>query len=1090
MTLPTNPIRTPVPVAEDLWRRQFFTQQRGSPEESMYESTASELALLFRTVRQRGLQLPPPPKGWPTLNAGGLERLRLAAYVLQTIPDPSAQEQLNILADLPSSMEQVQAALAVPFALVDRALLDGQTPSHASREDVEGAFGLAQTELYALRLAVQADQRLPLQAYKDFFARLKTDVRHATWPLGEPEQVRLVKIVALASTLSRPSGSLPALIEWSDRMGSQLGRRAWHAIFQPRWAAQGETIAAFLSTCELTCALAQDIPLHDLLASLGQARLNLSSYRDQLVVRRQSLLNAQRPQRSLNSVVTDFAEVQAANGVALPAERLQTAAWSCQEVLSTLSTLTQLSEADLRGEVGILQERAAANKNWLAPADEARMLALACESLRRHMRITPYSTQIMTVLGLLNGRSAARGQLAQVKTGEGKSTIVTLLALVGAALGRKVDIISSSRPLAMRDQKRYAPLLRSWGLTSAHLCRDRTHHAEFLCNVVYGTNTDFEFSLLYDYLNIGRPAGVEGPTGRSMRPLDMVIVDEVDNLFIDQGRSSAIISTPQRDPNRWIVPPILKLVESWQTFSRPANPMAAARAMLRGCNTTDVAVKALSDDDLQRWLANAQTALLDKSEDVDYVLIDPAVCAQMMTEAGTPSADKITDKGKGLQVVLVDRNTGQLQLRSRWQDRLHQFVEAKHGLDIQDESLTAAEMSHPVFFSKYTDIFGVTGTMGESSERDEVRQMYGAETFDTPPYLPNQRIILPPLLCRQENDFLKTLTTEVATAKSADRPCLILMETIKESRTFSEHLRNQYIDHQVFNALQQEDEELIVARAGREGVITVATNMAGRGTDIVLTPGSRAAGGLHVVVAFYADNIRIEEQGMGRSARQGQPGSARLVVHTEPMNALLIPGDSINSVAGLEKLRARLLRQESAQRATKAAVDQVIHQFALSFYSDLKAWETQISDKLVQDESAAIAKSLWAKRTAAHSPSGNTAELSQSPCDGSLSASLTGILRTAVNADHCTKLCCAWLKIYRLSSREHYITTWGHTLQALLRSAQGWHQQPPSFIKEHFTAEAQSIYDAKLADSKMRVGDVANIFCQDVSSFVNNCTLA
>ena len=1062
-------------AAEAQWRQHFFAHEQGPMTAAPDGPSGAPLDALFDTVRRRRLILPAPPRAWPSLKAGGASRLRIAEHVLNQVPTARAQEQLDLLDSMPLEVDQARAILAAGCPLVDRGLVGAIFTSTAPRDALYQALGLARAKVLGLQVATLSPQRLPFADYRRFFAQLEARARNPTWGLGESEQVVLIKIAVLASTQAEHQGSLPALLEWSDRIGYQLGTAAWWAIFQPGQVQAGHRLATLLHAAELTAEVSQDVPVHSALRGLQGRTLDLNQFLEELERERSQLFASGHRARDLESVAHDFRTMTEKGGVSMGAARLEAAVQGCREVLTAWAGLRGLSATALAGELARLRAQGLAAGGALVGTPQAQLLAVGCESIRRHFKITPYSTQIVTVLGLLLKAPTDRGQLAQVKTGEGKSTIVTLLALYSAALRHKVDIISSARPLAIRDQHKYAGLLRSWGLSSAHICRDRQHDDEFLCDVLYGTNTDFEFSHLYEALGLGRPEHSLGPTERALRPTDRVIVDEVDNLFIDQGRSSAIISTVRHDPNVWVVTPILGLVRDWQENGVPRDPIRATRQALsigrRGAE--QVALGALSDESLQRWLHNATLALTEKKRNEDYVLID------LQARAGLSEHDQDRPVATGqvdtkLSVVILDRSTGQLLLRSRWHDRLHQFIEAKHGLSIHDETLTTAEMSHPVFFTQYRDIFGVTGTLGDAAERQEVFDTYAVPTFDTPPYQTSKRQILEPMLCPDEDSFLAALTDGVTRMQALGRPCLVLLASIKETQKFSQHLHAKTIGHQVLNAMQQEDEALVVARAGHAGMVTVATNMAGRGTDVILTPASRAAGGLHVLMGFYADNVRIEEQGMGRAARQGQPGSAQRIIHTETMQPLLEPGEALNSMDDLAALRTRLLCGEVKSRAGKVVVDRIIQQHAVRFYEGLKQWDASMSETLLHEETTKLQQRLWptVDNDLASDALRPGASTSDQPAGVDQNEALVAHLRAlrdtpCLDIQHSVVLSRIWIAAFVQAAREQHVLIWGDTLVALKRAGEIYCAAPCATNRSTFADQAKWIFATKMAAAQL-----------------------
>jgi preprotein translocase subunit SecA len=224
----------------------------------------------------------------------------------------------------------------------------------------------------------------------------------------------------------------------------------------------------------------------------------------------------------------------------------------------------------------------------------------------------------------------------------------------------------------------------------------------------------------------------------------------------------------------------------------------------------------------------------------------------------------------------------------QWQHGIHQFLQAKHNLVITPESLTSASIAHPTYFGVYQEIYGLSGTVGELSERKEIEDIYHVDSIDVPPHFPSQRQIFAPYLLAERTSHWHAVLEEIRGMKKIGRPVLVLFESIKDSVDFSAFLSSRGLVHQLLNEKQKESEDYIIARAGEAGMITVATNTAGRGTDIILSLSSLEAGGLHTIFTFYPKNLRVEWQGFGRSARQGQPGSCRMILNAQDSRIMVL----------------------------------------------------------------------------------------------------------------------------------------------------------------------------------------------------------
>lgn len=471
-----------------------------------------------------------------------------------------------------------------------------------------------------------------------------------------------------------------------------------------------------------------------------------------------------------------------------------------------------------------------------SPKTKIEQLATVYNAVQSVFNIRPYPIQLISVLSIIVHPSSVKGRLAQIKTGEGKSLIVAMLSAFWAMQQQCVDIITSSQSLAIRDQEKYASFYQELGLSSSHICvkEPNTHH--FCAPIVYGTNTDFEFSILREKL-YDNPA-------RNHRRMDVAIVDEVDNFLMDKGLQSARIAVPAIQTYQDIKYSIHQYVAT--------NMHMSIESFLKQENKLDAnIIDQLPTYYLAQWVTSAKQAQL-KNENVDYVI-------------------------KGDQVIIIDENTGELQHGSRWQHGLHEFVEIKHNIIPQKASLTGASISHPAFFDHYRHIFGLTGTLGSAEERKEITAIYHLDTINIPTRCVSQQKEYPFYYGPHEK-YYETILSDVRRMIQENRPTLILVRNINDSLLLSQYFNQTNIHHQCLNGVQRTPDALVVSRAGHQKMVTIATNLAGRGTDIILPNHVKKSGGLHVIVAFYPPNSRVEDQAIGRSARQGDLGSYRMIL--------------------------------------------------------------------------------------------------------------------------------------------------------------------------------------------------------------------
>ena len=502
--------------------------------------------------------------------------------------------------------------------------------------------------------------------------------------------------------------------------------------------------------------------------------------------------------------------------------------------------------------------------------------ALCREAARRALGQRHYDVQIA------GGACLHRGMIAEMRTGEGKTLVATLPASLYALSGLGAHIITVNDYLARRDAVWMGPVYDRLGLTVACLQHEAafrydpaggdltatTRREAYGADILYGTNSEFGF----DYLRSNTAPAPEAQAQGDCR--HFAIIDEVDNILIDEARTPLIISGPASQPE-----------EHYRNFAQWASRLREGRdyyinrergeaaifteegieRMERWCGAGDL--YAAENTHLVRYLENALTARALKQRDKDYVVQDGGV-------------------------VIVDEFTGRLQPGRRWSDGLHQAVEAKEGLKVQRESVTYATVTIQNYFRMYGKLAGMTGTA--ATEAEELYRIYGLEVASVPTNRPLIRKDQPDLLYRSAEAKWRAVVAEVAACRERGQPALVGTASVEASEELSERLRRAGIPHQALNARNHEREAGIIAQAGRIGAVTVATNMAGRGTDIILggaptddedddAPEARARerervlalGGLRVIGTERHQARRVDNQLRGRAGRQGDPGSSR-----------------------------------------------------------------------------------------------------------------------------------------------------------------------------------------------------------------------
>ena len=554
----------------------------------------------------------------------------------------------------------------------------------------------------------------------------------------------------------------------------------------------------------------------------------------------------------------------------------------------------QLTGDQLRAKTEEFRQRLSGRENLEDLLPEA--FAAVRESARRNLGQRHYDVQ------LIGGAALHQGKIAEMKTGEGKTLVATLAVYANALSGRGVHVVTVNDYLARRDPVWMGPVYHALGLTVGCLQHDSAYvfdpevsggttpglravarEEAYLADITYGTNNEFGFDYLRDNMALSTDRRVQ-------RELHYAIVDEVDNILIDEARTPLIISGPAEEP-----------VQLYQNFARLVPRLDPA---------TDYTI-----DDRSRAISLTQDGIA-KMEDWTNTsnLYDPENfhLVHYMENALNAHVMKLRDKDyvvRDGEVVIVDEFTGRLQPGRRWSDGLHQAVEAKEGLRIQRESITYATITLQNYFRMYEKLAGMTGTA--ATESDEFYRIYGLEVVEVPTNQPMQRQDLSDLVYQNDDGKWNAVTDKIVQVHESEQPLLIGTTSIEDSESLSERLRKRGVRHQVLNAKNHEGEAGVIAQAGRLGAVTVSTNMAGRGTDIVLGGADTARedwqqehdrvvemGGLYVIGTEHHDARRIDNQLRGRAGRQGDPGCSQFYVSLEDELMTRFGGDRIKTVMG------------------------------------------------------------------------------------------------------------------------------------------------------------------------------------------------
>lgn len=549
-----------------------------------------------------------------------------------------------------------------------------------------------------------------------------------------------------------------------------------------------------------------------------------------------------------------------------------------------------------------------------------QLVAIGRLAIRQEFGIYPYNTQVCAVLSELQGGG---GVVAQVKTGEGKSFITTLLSFV-LVMSHKGQghIITSSHSLCRRDQEESAKFFKAFGITTGHIAYEQPEAPAFQMRILYGTATDFEFAIMREMLQF-TPLFPDKPVEIGEKRFAWVIVDEIDNLTIDTSLSGARLSSAAEVTYDWVYRPIFNFVK--QNFSSEGrtgtskildNLKTHLKGYMGGRFASTVAN--FSDKKLAQWLENAWIALYQREAQKHYVV----------------ALDKSQGK-KEKAIVIVDYgNTGRFMYGSRWNGGIHEFLEVKHGLEPKRENICPISMSHPVFYPLYRLIFGLTGTIGSRFERDELDQIYGIRSHDIPTHNPPQRIDAGITFVETDKELIELILQRALDNIATGRTLLILCESIQDTNLFGARLAQAGIPYELLNEEQKKSENEILELARRPGAVTIATNTATRGTDIKPFKEVLEKGGLHVPFTYYPESDRVEMQGRGRAGRQGQPGSSEILLSRERLNKdpkiAALPLSEIPSY--LAKQREKKAVEEKDTHLAYAKVERYAFEKVQEFY--------------------------------------------------------------------------------------------------------------------------------------------------------------
>lgn len=745
---------------------------------------------------------------------------------------------------------------------------------------------------------------------------------------SESEKQRLIEVAKLLLPKNCDLEPISTYLLWCKTLRESKGSFPFNLLLSPTSITK-DSYANFIRAIQILCTPHLLCPSSVYSGIVGSTRKNVSHHQIEnleafaqgkisladLISHLEAKLEESKtdsPEKTLDQILKEFTGGVHCKQVKFPLTEKELKHIQLQ-YLKILEISDSIKKQSIAAWTEKIQEiKRSCEKKELSEEGLLTLLAIGREAIRIKFQIFPNTTQMLAILGILAHPVSMKGRLSRMVTGDGKSPTIALLAFVWACQGEVVDLIMPTRYLAKRDCKKFSSFFKEFSISTSHICVDHPPASHFSGQVIYGTNFDFEFAFMHDQL--------EDIPKRGNRPFHVAIVDEGDNLLLDCSLQSARMSIPLPSSLNWVYGPIFHFVRnlphSFQILSR--ENYLQLRQYLSDCHEGSYKndVKSLTDRQLGRLVASAFTALHEKVEGRDYKIKDQKVPAQFVTEK---------------QVVIVDwKITGREKEKSRWQGGVHQFLEVKHNLRIHDEGGTVSALSHPIYFSKYQRIYGFSGTLGNQIEREEMRTTYLIDSFDVPPHNTILRKELPPLLAPSREIQYQMILAEIKETINSDRPILILWESVQESIDFANFLQDEKVSFQLLNECQPEHEEFIVFRAGLPKMVTIATNIAGRGTNIVLDPKSNTNGGLYVILSFFPDNERVQDQGFGRGGRYGQPGTCRLILN--------VNGEvTTDTLAELYEKRRICEEEESIRRLAAIEKERKEYKFLEEFWKELRA---------------------------------------------------------------------------------------------------------------------------------------------------------
>lgn len=534
----------------------------------------------------------------------------------------------------------------------------------------------------------------------------------------------------------------------------------------------------------------------------------------------------------------------------------------------------KLSDDEIKSEFNTLQDKVSKNEKSLDDVLND-VFAIVREVGSRKLNMRHYDVQ------LIGGMVLNDGCIAEMKTGEGKTLVATLAVVLNAMSKKGVHVVTTNDYLAQRDANEMKAIYEFLGFSVGVLVQGNNALRKeiYACDIVYGTNSEFGF----DYLRDNMCFSAED---KMQREHNFVIVDEVDSILIDEARTPLIISGPTN-----------------RTLDGYIKANKVAQALQRGVASENPKEKPSGDfvvDEKNRSIILTESGIskAEKLFAVDNLYsMDNAILAHQLDQA--LKANNLFEKDvhyvlRNNEVMIVDEFTGRVSEGRRFSEGLHQALEAKEGVKIQEESQTLADITYQNYFRMYSKLSGMTGTA--QTEASEFSQIYNLEVISIPTNVPVIRKDLDDLIYKTQDEKFKAVVNLITQLHKKGQPVLVGTASIEKSELLHSYLVKAKIPHSVLNAKNHAHEAEIIKDAGKKGAVTIATNMAGRGVDIKISDEIRELGGLYIIGTERHESRRIDNQLRGRSGRQGDPGTSRFYLSLEDNLLRIFGGDRLKAI--------------------------------------------------------------------------------------------------------------------------------------------------------------------------------------------------